>query len=239
MDDEPRPAPPRRRSSEITSWIEWFGLARLVTSAVAVVVVCVGGWWLLRAPAPPVESSLPRSTTPSPATSSVLSSAPEPDPSVPAVSDPSPQELVVHVAGAVAEPGVYRFEPGARVADAVTRAGGATSEGRPHLLNLAGRLVDGMRVRVPIDGEPVDPGLALDVPQPAADDDRARPGRVVDVNVASTDELESLPGVGPATAAAIVAERERNGPFVDVSDLERVPGIGPTKVGALSELVTT
>jgi competence protein ComEA len=61
----------------------------------------------------------------------------------------------------------------------------------------------------------------------------------IDVNVATADELEALPGVGPATATAIVTERERNGPFLDVDDLDRVPGIGPAKLDALRDLVVT
>ena len=61
----------------------------------------------------------------------------------------------------------------------------------------------------------------------------------VDVNRASAAELDALPGVGPATAAAIVTDRERNGPFVGVDDLERVPGIGPAKLAAIRDLVTT
>lgn len=241
MDDDPRPAPPRRLSSEITSWIEWFGVARLVTSACAVVIVCLGGWWLIRSPVPPVESSLPRTTASATATTTT--------PAVPAVAreeesaaeaGPESIDMVVHVAGAVVDPGVYRFAPGSRVADAVERAGGATGEGRPHLLNLAARLIDGMRIRVPIEGEAVDPALARDVPvataTPGGDPDQTT---VVDVNIATVSELDALPGVGPATAAAIVAERERNGPFVNVGDLERVPGIGPAKLTAISELVTT
>jgi competence protein ComEA len=67
----------------------------------------------------------------------------------------------------------------------------------------------------------------------------ASPAAPIDVNRASAEELDVLPGVGPATAAAIVTERERNGPFLTVDDLERVPGIGPAKLEALRELVTT
>ena len=118
-------------------------MARLVTSACAVVIVCLGGWWLIRSPVPPVESSLPRTTASATATTTT--------PAVPAVAreeesaaeaGPESIDMVVHVAGAVVDPGVYRFEPGSRVADAVERAGGATGEGRPHLLNLVARLIE-------------------------------------------------------------------------------------------------
>jgi len=241
VDDDLRPAPPRRLSSEFASWVEWFGVARLVTSACAVVIVCLGGWWLIRSPTPPVESSLPRTTASGAAPTTVpsVTVAVAGERSASAEAGSEPVVVVVHVAGAVVEPGVYRFEAGARVADAVERAGGATVDGRPHLLNLAGPLVDGMRVRVPVQGEPVDPALARDVPVSTVVGAGAEQIAVVDVNVATVSELDALPGVGLATAAAIVAERERNGPFVNVSDLERVPGIGPAKLAAISELVTT
>ena len=75
-----------------------------------------------------------------------------------------------------------------------------------------------------------------DTPDPAGAD---RAGLPIDVNAAGAAELELLPGVGPATATAIITERERNGPFLDVDDLDRVPGIGPAKLDALRDLVTT
>ncbi len=222
MENLPRPAPERSVFARAREWVEWFGPGRLVGSAIAVVVVCGGAFWLLRAPSPPTEASLPSPT----ATEVPVTLAPPATTGV-----PTADSVVVHVTGAVARPGVYELEPGSRVQLAVDLAGGATEDGDPDAINLAAVVVDGARVYVPVVGEVV-PVADVGSPDVAA----AGP---VDVNRATAAELESLPGVGPATATAIVAERERNGPFVGVEDLERVPGIGPAKLASLRDLVTT
>lgn len=146
---------------------------------------------------------------------------------------PTSAVVLVHVAGAVVQPGVYQLAGDARVRDAIVAAGGPTDAADWNALNLAAAIGDGTKVYVPVEGEAVPPAQPVD---PAAAD---RDGLPVDVNAASATELERLPGVGPATATAIVTERERNGPFLDVDDLERVPGIGPAKLDALRDLVTT
>jgi competence protein ComEA len=137
--------------------------------------------------------------------------------------------VTVHVTGAVARPGVYELPAGSRVQDAVDLAGGSTPEGDPNSLNLAAVVGDAARVYVPLVGEDA-PLLVAGEPVPQGP---------VDVNRASAGELDDLPGIGPATAAAIVTERERNGPFVSVDDLDRVQGIGPVKLEGLRDLVTT
>jgi len=219
-------------------WVEWFGVARMATSAVAVVVVCVGGWWLVRTPPPPPESSLPvaaaevatgAATLPPPSTTPVV---------MVAEGDDGASSVVVHVAGAVLVPGVFELPAASRVADAIDRAGGPSDDAEVGALNLAAPLVDGTRVYVPVVGEEVPPA----VDTPVADSETgeaAEPLGPVDVNRATAVELEALPGVGPATAAAIVTERDRNGPFVSFADLERVPGIGPAKLAALDGMVAT
>lgn len=229
----PRPIVERSLPDRLRDWVEWFGVARLITSSVAVVVVCVGGWWLVRTPPPPPESALPVATVGAPAERATL-----PPPSSPqATTAPTvePSVVVVHVAGAVLLPGVFELAPSSRVADAIDRAGGPSDEADIGLLNLAAPLVDGSRIYVPVVGEEV----AATVLAPVVDGSAPPPAGPLDVNRATADELETLPGVGPATAAAIVAERERNGPFVAVADLERVPGIGPAKLAAITDLVTT
>jgi competence protein ComEA len=143
--------------------------------------------------------------------------------------------LLVHVAGAVVEPGVYQFAGDARVRDAIVAAGGPTATADWNALNLAAPISDGVKVYVPNVGEDFPPSLTA----PPADPAESIPTGPIDVNAATTDQLQSLPGVGPATATAIVTERERNGPFLDVDDLDRVPGIGPAKLEALRGLVTT
>jgi len=229
--DVPRPDPPVSVAARVRAWIDWFGIGRLVAASLATVVVCAGGYWLIRTPPPPTEAGLPRSTTSASPTDSTVAGAGvatgADDGSTAATTTPS--WVTVHVAGAVVVPGVYTLPVESRVHHAVDAAGGVTADAEPDALNLAGRVVDGTRVYVPRIGEVVPA-------QPAPDQAERGP---VDVNRATVEELDELPGVGPATAAAIVTERERNGPFAGVDDLERVPGIGPAKLDALRDLATT
>ncbi|MFW2383588.1 MAG: helix-hairpin-helix domain-containing protein [Acidimicrobiales bacterium] len=136
--------------------------------------------------------------------------------------------LLVHVAGAVQAPGVYELHAGDRILDAIAGAGGATSEGQPDRLNLAAPVIDGMQIRVPVEGE------AAVVAGPSTE----RPGSgPVDLNSATAVQLETLPGVGPATAAAILSYRDDVGRFGSVADLLAVRGIGEAKLAALEDLV--
>ncbi|WP_420453304.1 helix-hairpin-helix domain-containing protein [Ilumatobacter sp.] len=247
-----RPTGPAAPGERARAWLEWFGVSRLVTSAVAVVVVCVGAYWLARSPVPSPESTLPFATaaptvpadgTGPPASapgagspvaggSGAPSAAGGEDGAVPRADEPA--TVVVHVAGAVVRPGVYELDGTARVDDAIAEAGGATGDADPEALNLAAPVVDGSRIHVPRHGEEVPAELVIAPPPPTDVADAP-----VDVNRATAERLETLPGVGPATAAAIVTERERSGPFASPADLERVPGIGPAKLAALERLVVT
>lgn len=227
-----RPLPSSSIGDSVRSWVEWFGLARLLTSAGAVVVVCVGAWWLIRPSAPPSESALPVASA-----LSIVATLPPPATLVVAgPGEPSVAVTVtVHVAGAVNVPGVYELPVGSRVEDAVSSAGGPTADAEPGRVNLAAPLVDGSQVYLPTEGE-VGVPLASGSFAVSVSSDPAGP---VDVNRATAAQLETLPGVGPATAAAIVTERDRNGPFVSLAELDRVPGIGPAKLAALEGLVAT
>jgi len=141
----------------------------------------------------------------------------------PAASD---GDVVVHVAGAVAEPGVYRLPAGSRVADALERAGGPGARAEPNAINLAARLADGQQVVVP---ERVGPGgVATSASDPAA----AGP-----ISLGSADQaaLETIEGIGPVTAADILAFRDENGGISSIDQLDEIPGIGPTTIEALSD----
>jgi competence protein ComEA len=239
MESLPRPTPLRSPTERLRAWAVWFGVGRLVAASGATIIVCAGAIWLVQAPRPPTEASLPRVTTTTTVTAaSTATGSTDGDELSGRVAGVSTTEavLVVHVAGAVVEPGVYQLMGGARVRDAIVAAGGPTASADWNVLNLAASVADGVKVYVPEVGEELSLSSLTASPAPAAG---SLPIGPVDVNIAAADELESLPGVGPATAAAIVTERERNGPFLDVDDLDRVPGIGPAKLEALRGLVTT
>ena len=140
---------------------------------------------------------------------------------------PVVKELVVDVAGAVRRPGLYHLREGTRIADAVAAAGGATGQARTDLVNLAAPLADGEQVVVPARG-------AAAASPPAAD---ASPSAPLDLNTATAEQLDGLPGIGPATAAKILAYRQEHGAFHSVDELDAVPGIGPSRIAQLKGLV--
>lgn len=150
-------------------------------------------------------------------------------------------QLVVHVAGAVRHPGVYALPAGARVVDAVRAAGGEREDGAAWVLNLAARVLDGDRIYVPQRQEVAEQGSAAGVgsgslPGPVGTSATGAGAPVrVDINHASAEELDAVPGIGPALAQRIVADRCANGPFARVEDLTRVPGIGPRTLQAMKE----
>jgi competence protein ComEA len=227
----PRPGHPLlgRVRERAAPWVTWFGLRRLVATAVTVVVVVAAGWWLLRAPAPPTEAGLAHATSITTQAPAGPSLAP---PTTVAPAPTTPSVVVVHVAGAVATPGVYELPGDARADDAVAAAGGSAPGAELDALNLAAPLRDGERIYVPREGE--------DVPPPAAPVEASAtvPAGPVDLNRATIEQLDALPGIGPSTAMAIVAHRDTNGPFATVDDLEQVRGIGPAKLEAIRPLVT-
>ncbi|MFC5380055.1 helix-hairpin-helix domain-containing protein [Aquipuribacter nitratireducens] len=258
--DEPSPAPapyagvdavaPRPRPSWRVT-----GLPRgVVVAVVALVVVVVvllaglvgdrGGVVSAAAPGSPSEagaaavSGVPAVT---PAVGAPSGPAPAEVPGAPAAPDPpavaADAEVLVHVDGAVAEPGVVRLRTGDRVADAVEAAGGVVAGADTRLVNLARPVVDGELVVVPTEGE-----QPVAVPGPGAvTDPTARtsgPPGVLDLNAADVAALDALPGIGPVLAERVVAHREEVGPFGSVDELADVSGIGPSVLEQVRDLVT-
>lgn len=131
-------------------------------------------------------------------------------------------DLVVHVAGAVDEPGVYRMPPGSRVTDAIDRAGGSTGEADPGGINLAAPLADGQQIQVP-----------AKVEGGASATGASSPDGPISLGTATVEELDTIEGIGPVTAAAILEFRDQNGGISSVDDLDQVSGIGPTTMEAL------
>jgi competence protein ComEA len=225
-DDRPPGFDPLRPPSPLTWQERVVELSQLVRTpgrafalAVLVAGTAVAAFALLRpAPAGPApELSLPMASS-SPATGA---GAP--------VSTTA--TLVVHAAGAVKAPGLYQLASGARVNDLVVAAGGLAADADADRVNLAAALADGERVYIPRVGEAV-PSAG------GSGADGSTSSGPIDINTATVDELDSLPGIGPSIAQAIVDERERNGPFRSVDDLERVRGVGPAKLEQLRHLVT-
>jgi competence protein ComEA len=139
--------------------------------------------------------------------------------------------LVVDVVGAVRRPGLYRLQQGSRVADALSRAGGLTTKADRTLVNLAAPLADGEQVIVPARVAPVGPGA---VPAGGA---AAAPAGPVHLNVATVEQLDALPGVGPVTAQKILDYRQKHGAFGSVDELDAISGIGPARLDQLRDLV--
>lgn len=235
----PRPSPPNDSPrpvldawERVVDWIRWTGPRRVVAGVVTVMAAVVVGWWMFRPAAPSVESTLPMAES----ADSVdgADSAVGVDGAVVSNNESSvdrdPTEVViVHVTGQVVSSGVVELPVGSRVVDAVAAAGGATPAAALESLNLAAVLDDGQQVHVPAFGESLPPEPVSTTPGVTA--------FPIDLNAADATALDALPGVGPATAAAIVRWRDENGAFGTIDDLLDVPGLGPAKVEALRGLV--
>jgi competence protein ComEA len=180
----------------------------LVAAIVAVVVLALGGRALLR----PTQASVP-------------------PPLHVTRSNASPKQALVYVdvVGAVRRPGLYRLETGARIADALARAGGPTSKADIELINLAALVADGEQVAVPRRGA----SIAAAIGGGGA----SAPSGPVHLNSATLEQLDALPGVGPVTAQKIVDYRTQHGGFGSVDELDAVPGIGPARLADLRSLV--
>jgi competence protein ComEA len=221
-------------------------VTRLLLAGAAVVGLAGMAWAVLHHPAPspsPVRVLAPPST----------STPPQPTTST-ASATTVPTTLVVDVAGAVARPGPVRIAAGARVVDAIAAAGGPSRDADLERVDRAAPVRDGERVYVPRVGQDT-------VPQVVAGDGGAvagdasggaggataeggegatstTPSGPVDLNTADAATLETLPGVGPATAQGIIDYRTQHGRFARVEDLLDVKGIGPAKFAALRAHVT-
>jgi competence protein ComEA len=137
--------------------------------------------------------------------------------------------LVVDVAGSVRRPGLYSLRAGSRVQDAVVAAGGATRKAQLDAVNLAAPVADGEQIVVPGSGA----GGAAAASSPAG----SSPSAPLDLNSATLEQLEALPGIGPVTVQKILDFRQQHGAFHSVSELEGVPGIGPAHLAQLKGLV--
>jgi competence protein ComEA len=220
-------------AQRVAAW----GLRRghLVVVAVLLLVAVVGVGVMVIRDRPVRESVTQRPV----ATASVVASSRSE--ATTASASPTPTSLVIHVAGKVRKPGVIQLPPGSRVIDAVSASGGTLHGVDLAALNLARPLVDGEQVLVGVTappGAPVQgaaPGLGGSAGGSAT---TGQPGVPVNLNTASLEELETLPGVGPVLAQRIVEFRMSQGSFARVEDLQNVTGIGEQKYADLRDRVT-
>jgi len=216
----------------VRHWIAFFGIRRIVAGSFTAIILLGVGWFILKPTPVPIDAFVPQVS--SVATTSVAL---------------TPSQVKVHVAGAVATPGVYQLSSSARVVDAITAAGGALKSADLESINLAQTVVDTEQVFVPVKrvSRPrvtVAPRLrpnrnsATTIPQAGAGNGTAPTSQLINLNTATASELDSLTGVGPSTAKAIIAYRTKKGSFSKVEDLLNVPGIGPAKLAAMRDEIT-
>ncbi|MBS9534504.1 ComEA family DNA-binding protein [Mycobacterium sp. M1] len=212
----------------------------IALAGIAVIAVLVTVFTVVRdRPEPVMSAKLP-------AVEMVSTSSPRTD-----TDPPGADQVVVSVVGLVHKPGLTTLAPGARIADALTAAGGPLDGADTIGLNLARPLIDGEQIVVgiaPPSGRPPALGSSVSAGTPEPDTPRtssppspakpgAKPGAPVNLNTATVDQLDALPGVGPVTAAAIVAWRDKHGRFASVDQLGDVDGIGPGRLEKLRALV--
>jgi competence protein ComEA len=205
-------------------------LAGLVV--VIVVTLAGAGLWYVRSLPRPVDIA---ATTGGPPGAPGVSAAPVTSGSVapaPSGSAVPPTVVIVDVTGWVRQPGVYEFPAGARVIDAVDQAGGPREGAELTALNLAAPLTDGQQILVPKEGEAPAPVAGGTTGTPGMSDG------LININTADATAFEALNGIGEVLAAAIVTYRDEHGPFTSVDQLEDVPGIGPATLEEIRSQVT-
>lgn len=235
-DDEPDTALSRWLPEHTRGSGDWIARLRADPGRAGVIALIVVGllailvtvFTLARDRTPPVASAN------LPAVQMVSSTAPTPS----AADGP----VVVSVMGLVHKPGLVTLSTGARIADALEAAGGALDGADLVGLNMARRITDGEQIIVGITGPPGAPAPMGSSVSPQSTAAPARPetpaaGAPLNLNTATAEELDGLPGVGPVTAAAIIAWREANGRFTSVDQLGEVDGIGPARLEKLRDLV--
>lgn len=169
-------------------------------------------------------------TTPEPIAITAPSAAP-----ARATAAPTSGQLIMHVVGAVARPGVYALAVGSRLNDAVLAAGGLTAQADAERVNLADFARDGAQLYVPYRGTPAPPSPT---PLSAAAGDAAQASGLTNINSATAQELEELPGIGPTLAERIVAYRQAHGDFASIEAIQQVTGIGPACFEQIRFLIT-
>jgi competence protein ComEA len=212
---KPPPPPDAPPAARLRATPERSHVRTLVLIGVVAALVAAGYLWLAR-PRPQASAT--------PMASATLT---DPRPTVSATPAAASSSVVVHVLGKVKHPGVVTLPSGSRVAEAIKAAGGVRRGAKTGTLNLARKLVDGEQIPV---------GVPRPTP-PASPSAPGAPGTPLDLNTATSDQLDDLPGVGPVLAQRIVAYRTQHGGFRSVEQLQDVSGIGSHRFADLKPLV--
>jgi len=146
---------------------------------------------------------------------------------------PTMSPILIHVDGAVNQPGLYALPQNSRIQDAINLAGGLNAEADTSSINLASKLRDGEKIYVSRLGE-------LNLNEVTNTRNTSTTGTIgmIDINIATKSELESLPGIGPTKADEIIQYRDENGPFLSIEDIKKVPGIGDVTFDNIQNLIT-
>ena len=226
MSPPPFVLPPDGPGARVRALLAGAGRQRVAVALLALAALAGGGLVWARATPQPTGATAADGASAAPG-----QTLPRAAPDTSAPGGPS-DEVAVHVAGRVRRPGLVRLPAGSRVHDAIRAAGGVTSGADLDAINLARRLTDGEQIRVPAPGDPAVP------PDPAAaPGGPAAPSAPLDLNTATLEQLDALPGVGEVTANRIIAYRSAH-PFTAVDELLEVPGIGQRRFEQLKDLVT-
>lgn len=207
---------PERDPRRLAAWV-----------AAGVVLALLSAWYLAR--------SRPTADAAPPPAVATIAAAQEPAPAPGAAA--RGERVVVDVSGAVKRPGVYRLTAQDRVEDALERAGGPTRRADLTALNRAAKLEDGRQILVPTRGKPA-PAAAPSASGAAGEPGPAASSGPINLNTATLEELDTLDGVGPATAQKIIEYREQHNGFKTVDELDQVSGIGEKRLATLRERVT-
>jgi competence protein ComEA len=152
---------------------------------------------------------------------------------------PTDAPIAIHVIGAVPRPGLYEFPKGARVQNAIDAAGGLLVGANTDVLNLAALLEDGQQLDIPFAAGVQEAPLAIELPSSVTPTAVVNPNiDLININTATLEEFDSLPGIGPTTAKKIVDYRDANGPFAAIEDIMNVSGIGPATFEDIKGLIT-
>ena len=209
----------KKKNGSRRNWYGWFLLISLILAG-------LGLWDRCQADRAAVRIDVAKTTVA--VTPTIVTAAPARASAAPV---PATEQIPVYLVGAVEKPGVYLIERGTYLYELIEQAGGLTAQAAADAINLAADITTNQLIRIPTRDEAA-AGLSVTL-----SNDQTTATQLVDLNRADQKQLETLPGIGPATALAIIAYRTENGPFLQIEDLMQVPGIKEARYASLKDLV--